>query len=120
MVMRTRLLISTLAGVVVATTTVAGPRKEDGERSLYQRLGGYDTIASVVNDFSRRFEEDPQLKPFVLGFSTDSGKRQVQLFIEFFCEQTSGPCAYLGRDMKTAHAGLTMTEQHWKAFMGHM
>lgn len=118
--MPTRLLTSTLAVVVVVTTAMAAPQKEATAKSLYQRLGGYDTIAAVVNDFGRRFDEDPQLKPFILGFSTDTGKRQIQMFIELFCEQTGGPCVYLGRDMKTAHAGLTMTESHWKAFMGNL
>jgi hypothetical protein len=35
------------------------------------------------------------------------------------CEQTGGPCTYLGRDMKTAHAGLTITDAHCKAYMKH-
>lgn len=99
---------------------VAAARKDASAKSFYQRLGGYDTIASVVNDFSRRFDEDPQLRQFDIGFSSDNGKRQFQMFIEFICERAGGPCAYLGRDMKTAHAGLTITEAHWKAFMGHL
>jgi hemoglobin len=114
-----RRLISTLAVVVAATSVLrAAPEKKVTERSLYQRIGGYDTIAAVVNDFGRRWDEDPQLKPFILGFSTDTGKRQIQMFIEFFCEQAGGPCTYLGRDMKTAHEGLVITEAHWKTFMG--
>lgn len=32
----------------------------------------------------------------------------------------SRPCTYIGRDMKTAHAGMTITESHWKAFMEHL
>jgi hemoglobin len=99
---------------------MAAPQKQSGEKSLYQRLGGYDTIAAVVNDFGRRFSEDPQLKPFIVGFSDDTGKRQAQLFIEFFCEQAGGRCTYIGRDMKTTHAGMTITESHWKAFMEHL
>lgn len=113
-----RPLISTLAVVVAASTVLrAAPPKETTARSLYHRMGGYDTIAAVVNDFGRRWDEDPQLKPFILGFSTDTGKRQIQMFIDFFCEQAGGPCTYLGRDMKTAHEGLVITEAHWKAFM---
>lgn len=85
--MRTRLLASALVLMVAVTSGMAAPQKESGEKSLYQRLGGYDTIAAVVNDFGRRFSEDPELKPFIVGFSDDTGKRQTQLFIEFFCEQ---------------------------------
>ena len=27
---------------------------------------------------------------------------------------------YLGRDMKTAHAGVRITESQWRAFMKHL
>jgi hemoglobin len=118
-VMPSRRLISTLAVVMAASTVPpAALPSEDTARSLYQRIGGYDTIAAVVSDFGRRWEEDPELKPFILGFSSDTGRRQIQMFTEFFCEQSGGPCTYLGRDMKTAHEGLVITEAHWKAFMG--
>ncbi len=95
------------------------PQTEAGA-SLYERLGGYDTIAAVVYEFDRRWVKDPLLNALSVGFSADSGKRQVQLFIEYLCERSGGPCTYLGRDMKTTHAGLTLTEAHWKAFMTHL
>ncbi len=28
---------------------------------------------------------------------------------------TGGPCVYVGRDMKTSHAGLGITEKDWDA-----
>ena len=31
------------------------------------------------------------------------------------CEATGGPCSYLGRDMKTAHKGMKITEAEWSA-----
>jgi len=111
------MLASTLAVTVAFGSMAAAPQKDGGKPSLYQRLGSYDVIAAVVNEFGRRWEIDPQLKPFIVGFSADSGKRQTQTFIEFLCEQSGGPCAYTGRDMKTAHAGMTITEPQWKAFM---
>ena len=117
--MKTFRVISALAVVVVVAGTRVGaaPQQGTSTKSLYERLGGYDAIAAIVNDFGRRWDENPQLKPFILGFSNDTGKRQIQTFIEFFCEQAGGPCTYLGRDMKTAHEGLVITEGHWKAFM---
>src|SRR3972149_6175784 len=120
MVMPTRNLISTLALLVVAPAGGAASQKEANARSLYHRLGGYDAIASIVGDLERRFSEDPELKLFIVGTSADTGKRQSQLLVEFLCERTGGPCAYIGRDLKTAHAGLTITEVHWKATLGHL
>jgi hemoglobin len=33
-------------------------------KSLYERLGGYDAIAAVVNELLPRLENDPQLGRF--------------------------------------------------------
>ncbi len=113
--MSTRVLVSVLILAIGATAGAA--QQKDADHSLYKRLGGYDTIAAVVKEFDRRWVEDPLLHALDVGFSADSGKRQIQLLILYFCEQAGGPCTYLGRNMKTAHAGLTLTEAHWKAFM---
>jgi len=115
--MPTRKLISTLALLVVAT--VGAAQTKTNAKSLYHRLGGYDAIASIVSDLERRFAEDPELKHFIAGTSANSGKRQGQLLAELLCERTGGPCAYIGRDLKTAHTGLTITEAHWTATLGH-
>jgi hypothetical protein len=32
---------------------------------------------------------------------------------DLICAKTGGPCYYLGRDMKTAHTGLGITEDDW-------
>jgi len=31
------------------------------------------------------------------------------------CDATGGPCSYLGRDMKTTHKGMKITEAEWNA-----
>ena len=33
------------------------------------------------------------------------------------CEATGGPCKYVGRDMKTAHAKLNITQKEWDAMV---
>ena len=38
-----------------------------------------------------------------------------QHIVDFLCVATGGPCAYTGRDMKTAHTGLGITEDDWTA-----
>ena len=47
-------------------------------------------------------------------------KRARQLLVEQLCALTGGPCVYIGRDMKTAHGGLGITEQDWAASMKHL
>jgi hemoglobin len=31
------------------------------------------------------------------------------------CDATGGPCSYLGRDMKTTHKGMKITDAEWSA-----
>jgi hemoglobin len=72
-------------------------------------LVGYDVIASVVDEFLRRFDADPQLAPFVGGIKAAEGARIRQHLVDFICARTGGPCLYLRREMKSAHEGLKIT-----------
>ena len=83
------------------------------EKTLYQRLGGYDAIAAVVDDFVAAMVGDPELGVFFKGHSQDSAKRIRQHVVDFICNATGGPCVYTGRDMKTSHKGLGITEAQW-------
>lgn len=88
--------------------------------SLYKRLGGYDALAAVTDDFIGRLAHDPQLAKFFAGHSTASLKRIRQLVVDQLCEATGGPCVYIGQDMKTSHAGLGITESDWEATVSHL
>jgi hemoglobin len=81
--------------------------------SLYKRLGGYDALAAVTDDFIGRLVSDKQLARFFGGASTDSKKRIRQLVLDQLCEATGGPCIYIGRSMKASHAGLGISEDEW-------
>ncbi len=84
------------------------------EKSLYERLGGYNAIAAVVDDFMERQVKDAQLGRYFVGHCTDSKKKVRQLIVDMLCEATGGPCIYTGRDMKTIHTGLGITESDWQ------
>ncbi|HEX4522147.1 MAG TPA: group 1 truncated hemoglobin [Casimicrobiaceae bacterium] len=83
--------------------------------TLYKRLGGYDALAAVTDDFLGRLATDQQFSKFFVGHSADSIKRIRQLIVDQLCAATGGPCVYTGRDMKTAHAGLGITDKDWDA-----
>jgi len=83
--------------------------------SLYMRLGGYDAIAAVTDDLLGRLVADPQLSRFFVGLNDTSKTRIRQHFVDFLCKATGGPCAYMGQDMKTAHAGMNISEADWAA-----
>jgi hemoglobin len=90
------------------------------EKSLYQRVGGYDALAAVVDDFIVRLVTDKQFEKFFAGASNDSKKRIRQHILDQFCAATGGPCVYMGRDMKTSHAGLGITNAEWDAAAKHL
>jgi len=82
-------------------------------KSLYQRLGGYDALAAVTDDFLGRLATDKQLGRFFPGHSADSLKKIRQHIVDQLCVATGGPCIYMGRDMKTAHSGMGISEADW-------
>jgi hemoglobin len=88
--------------------------------SLYKRLGGYDAIAAVSDDFIGRLAADKQLNRFLVGLSADSQKRLRQHVVDQLCQAAGGPCLYLGRTMKTSHAGLGITESDWQLTVKHL
>ena len=90
------------------------------QKTLYERLGGYDAISTVVDDFANQLFEDPKLQTFFGGMSLDSRKRFKQHNVELICGATGGPCPYLGRDMETAHRGLHVTGHDFDTVGGHL
>src|SRR5947209_19831263 len=90
------------------------------KKSLYTRLGGYDAIALVVDDFITRLATDKRFEKFFTGFSDDSKKRLRQHILDQFCAAAGGPCIYTGREMKTVHTGLKISEDDWNAAAKHL
>lgn len=84
------------------------------KKNLYERLGGYDSIAAVVDVFMELQFADKQVGRFYVGHSTKSKTRLSQLIKEMLCEVTGGPAKYIGRDMRTAHSGLGITGSDWQ------
>jgi hemoglobin len=93
----------------------AGQKPAAAAETLYKRLGGYDALAAVTDDFLGRLIEDPRFAKFFVGHSTDSKNRIRQLIVDQLCAVTGGPCVYTGRSMKESHAGLGLAEEDWNA-----
>jgi hemoglobin len=88
-------------------------------RTLYERLGGYNAIAAIVDEFLRRMRADPMFARFAGGRSLDSVRRGRELLVGQMCALSGGPCVYTGRDMKTSHGGLGITTAEWEAGIRH-
>jgi hemoglobin len=89
-------------------------------KSLYERLGGYDVIAGFMKDYIARIRADPKFARFSGGRGADKKARDLQLNIDYMCKVAGGSNYYMGRDMKTAHAGLGITQAEWEANARHM
>jgi hemoglobin len=84
------------------------------DQTLYQRLGGKEAITAVVDDFVARVAADNRINSF---FATTDVPRFKRLLTEQICQATGGPCTYTGRDMKTAHQGMGVTDADFNALV---
>ena len=90
------------------------------EKTLYDRLGGYDAISAVVNNLLPRLMSDAQLGRFWKNRGEDGINREKQLLIDFLCSSAGGPLLYTGRDNKTSHKGMGVSESDWEKFISHL
>jgi hemoglobin len=89
------------------------------QKSLYERLGGYDGITAFTNDLLPRLQTDPQLGRFWKNRGEDGMAREKQLLVDFLCSCAGGPMYYKGRDMKLSHKGMKISESDWSIFLAH-
>ena len=109
-----------LAGAFAITLCGAAWAQNAPAPSLYERIGGYDAIAAITDDFLGRMRADPRFSRFAGGRSLDSRTRARQLTVDMLCQLAGGPCTYIGRPMKTAHAGLAIAEADWEGLIQHV
>ena len=84
------------------------------DNSLYERLGGIDSITAVVKDFRDRVARDDRINQKFA--RTDLG-RLTKMLIDQVCDAAGGPCTYTGRGMKEAHAGMGVTTGEFDALV---
>lgn len=121
--MRTHSLPSALRVLVAAlalSTLLSGVALSAANKSLYERLGGYEAISAVVNDFAPKLFADPQVGPFFKGMGTDTRKSFIQKNINLVCNVTGGPCKIISRPARTIHAGLGITESDFNVVVNHL
>lgn len=89
------------------------------DKSLYERLGGYDGITAFVNNLLPRLQNDSQLGRFWQNRGDDGIAREKQLLIDYLCSNAGGPVYYTGRDMKLSHKGMKISQSDWELFFEH-
>jgi len=83
-------------------------------RSLYERLGGTGPITAVVNKFVTIVGGDKRINGYFAKADLVQLKKHL---INMVCQASGGPCEYTGKDMKTAHKGMKVTEAAFNALV---
>ncbi|QLG49679.1 group I truncated hemoglobin [Natrinema halophilum] len=85
--------------------------------SLYERLGGEDSIAAVVDEFYDRVVADEQVAHY---FDDVDMQKQRAHQTQFISSVADGPVEYSGEKMETAHAALGITSADFQAIATHL
>ncbi len=117
-------LRSAVTALVMAITLIfSGVALADGhqqERSLYDRLGGAYSIATVVDDFIERLLVNDVLNanPAIKASRDRVPKAGLKFRVTLLVSQvTGGPDTYTGRNMKDSHVHLSITKNEWDAMV---
>lgn len=108
-----------------SSSTTASAAKKSG-KSLYQRLGGEAAITAVVNDFVNNSAGDPNINFTRKGegkewnATPEAVAHLKKMLVEQIGQATGGPQKYTGRDMKTAHKGMHITEAQFNALAAQL
>ena len=120
---RQALALIALSGVVACTQKEEAPAADSSAaaatRSLYDRLGGTTAIASVVDGFVGNVAADARINKFFAHVAGDTAamRQFKQKLVDQICQGSGGPCTYTGKDMKTAHAGMGLTNADFDALV---
>jgi len=85
--------------------------------TLYDRIGGHETIEAVVPEFYDRVLADDALAGFFAGVNM---RRQISKQIEFLAAAMGGPLPYRGPSIRQAHRGRGISIDHFNRVTLHL
>ena len=116
--------IDELIGIIATTKKdIVEASKAVDPTSLWARLGGEPAVKAVIHDFVAKAAADPKVD------FTRGGKYPIdaagvanleKLLVELVSAVTGGPLKYTGRDMKSSHAGMAITDAQFGAIAGDL
>ncbi len=90
------------------------------EKTLYERLGGFDAISAVVDDFAEKLFNDPVVGKRFFGMSDDSREGFRQKNKNLVCNVTGGPCKIISRSAARTHDGLGIMASEFAIVAQHL
>jgi hemoglobin len=108
-----------LVGLIATTRKdIVEAAKPADPTTLWARLGGEPAVKAVVHAFVVKAASDPKVD-FTRGgkYTIDAAgvAHLEELLVQQISSVTGGPLKYTGRDMKTSHEGMKITEEQFGA-----
>jgi len=111
--MRKQIVPVLLAALALSATLMSGESTD----ALYKSLGGKKAITAVVDEFVARVAADNRIKGFFKQTASDPQRLASfkMMLVDQICEASGGPCKYTGKDMKSAHTGMGISNADFNA-----
>ena len=113
-----RTTIALVALFVLGAFTIG--KSVAAEKTLYERLGGYDAVSAVVDDFAGKLFIDPVVGARFFGMSRDSREGFRQKNKNLVCKVIGGPCKIISRSAATTHGGLGIKASEFDIVAQHL
>jgi hemoglobin len=119
--MQKRIIVAAIAAVLAfGSFSIASVEAKTAKaKTLYSRLGGKKAIKAVVDEFVNNCAGDTRINKFFADTAKDP-KRLAKFktnLVNQICQASGGPCKYTGKDMKTAHKGMGITDADFNALV---
>ena len=112
--------LAAVMSIMAGGPAIQTARAQEKLPSLYERLGGTYSIATVVDDFIERLLVNATLNanPAINEARARVPKAGLKFHVTtLVCEVSGGPCKYTGRAMKESHQHLNITQAQWDAMV---
>jgi hemoglobin len=116
--------------LVGAMILAACATTQQSEPTLYDRFRAVDTtgapvqgrsaIGVVVESFVANMVADSRVNSRFKDMKPEVRGRLTSSLADQLCQAAGGPCSYYGKDMKTVHQGMKITEAEWNATVENM
>ena len=80
------------------------------DQSLYNKLGGFTVVRSLVSDFYDKMLDEPELAPF---FHDTDMKKLVDHQTKFWSTALGGPASYTADQFRAIHQNMGITDRHF-------
>ena len=107
--MHPRACLFRLVAVSALVLMSAGAR---ADKTLYESMGGESVLRIAVDHFADNVQTDDRIN---FTFAEADILKFKRLIFEQLCNLSGGPCKYTGRDMRTAHAKLSINNAEFNA-----